>query len=110
MPDGSFFASGTWTAIQLITFQPYGCGVVFGDPIPPDLCGGAVKFRATFSTPIGELPGVITVFCVVGDKVPASIGGPFNEGVTVDGPGIVNFNHPWWRRQHLHPDELTLRT
>ncbi len=110
MPDGSFFASGTWTAIQLITFQPYGCGVVFSDPIPPDLCGGAVKFRATFSTPIGELPGVITVFCVVGDKVPASIGGPFNEGVTVDGPGIVNFNHPGWRRQHLHPDELTLRT
>jgi hypothetical protein len=34
------------------------------------------------------------VFCVVGDKVPASNGGPFNEGVTVDVPGIVNFNHP----------------
>ena len=31
---------------------------------------------------------------VVGDKVPASIGGPFNEGVTIDVPGIVNFNHP----------------
>ena len=30
---------------------------------------------------------------MVGDKVPASIGGPFNEGVTVDVPGIVNFNH-----------------
>jgi uncharacterized membrane protein len=94
LPDGSLFASGTWTATQLISFQPYGCGVVFGDPIPPDLCGGAVRFRATFSTPIGELSGVITVFCVVGDKVPASIGGPFNEGVTVDVPGIVNFNHP----------------
>ena len=94
LPDGSLFASGTWTATQLISFQAYGCGVVFGDPIPPDLCGGAVKFAATFSTPIGELPGIVTVFCVVGDKVPASIGGPFTEGVTVDVPGIVNFNHP----------------
>jgi hypothetical protein len=85
---------GTWTATKLISFYAYGCGVVFGDPIPPDLCGGAVRFRATFSTPIGELPGTITVFCVVGDKVPASIGGPFNEGVTVNVPGIVNFNRP----------------
>jgi hypothetical protein len=94
LPDGSLFASGTWTATQLISFHAYGCGVVFGQPIPADLCGGAVKFRATFRTPIGELPGIITVFCVVGDKVPASIGGPFTEGVTVDVPGIVNFNHP----------------
>ena len=94
LPDGSLFASGTWTATRLISFHAYGCGVVFGDLIPPDLCGGAVKFAATFSTPIGELPGTITVFCVVGNKVPASIGGPFTEGVTVDVPGIVNFNHP----------------
>jgi len=94
LPDGSLFASGTWTATRLISFHAYGCGVVFGQPIPADLCGGVVKFAATFSTPIGELPGIITVFCVVGDKVPASIGGPFTEGVTVDVPGIVNFNHP----------------
>ena len=94
LPGGSLFASGTWTATKLISFHAYGCGVVFGDPIPPDLCGGAVKFAATFDTPLGALPGTITVFCVVGDKVPASIGGPFTEGVTVDVPGIVNFNHP----------------
>jgi hypothetical protein len=94
LPNGSLFATGTWTATQLISFHAYGCGVVFGDPIPSNLCGGVVKFAATFSTPLGELPGVITVFCVVGDKVPASIGGPFTEGVTVDVPGIINFNHP----------------
>ena len=94
LPDGTLFASGTWTATRLISFHAYGCGVVFGDPIPSDLCGGAVKFAATFSTPLGELPGTITVFCVVGNKVPASIGGPFTEGVTVDVPGIINFNHP----------------
>jgi hypothetical protein len=94
LPNGSLYASGTWTATQLISFHAYGCGVVFGQPIPSNLCGGVVKFAAMFSTPLGELPGVITVFCVVGDKVPASIGGPFTEGVTVDVPGIINFNHP----------------
>jgi hypothetical protein len=94
LPDGSLFASGTWTATDLISFQAYGCGEVFGQPIPPDLCGGAVKFRATFSTPIGELPGIVTVFCVVGPKAPASIEHAFTEGVTVVVPGIVNFNHP----------------
>jgi hypothetical protein len=104
LPDGSLFASGTWTATQLISFHAYGCGVVFGNPIPPDLCGGALKFAATFNTPLGELPGTITVFCVVGDKVPASIGGPFNEGVTVDVPGIVNFNHP------VHGDNIYIQT
>ena len=92
--DNSLLASGTWTATQLLSFHAYGCGVVFGNPIPPNLCGGELRFAATFSTPIGELPGVISVFCVIGDKVPASIGGPFTEGVTVVVPGIVNFNHP----------------
>ncbi len=104
LPDGTLFASGTWTATQLLSFHAYGCGVVFGNPIPSDLCGGAVKFAATFKTPLGELPGTITVFCVVGDKVPASIGGPFNEGVTVDVPGIINFNHP------VHGDNIYIQT
>ena len=27
---------GTWTATQLLTYQSYGCGVVFGTPIPPE--------------------------------------------------------------------------
>ena len=94
LPDGSLFAQGTWTATQLISYQSYGCGEVFGQPIPPDLCGGEVKFAATFSTPIGELSGTITVFCVVGPKAPASIEHAFTEGVTVLVPGIVNFNHP----------------
>ena len=104
LPDGTLFASGTWTATGLISFHAYGCGEVFGQPIPDDLCGGAVRFGATFSTPLGELPGTITVFCVVGDKVPSSIGGPFNEGVTVDVPGIINFNHP------VHGDNVYIQT
>ena len=92
-PAGNLFASGTWTATELISFHPYGCGEVLGEAIPPDLCGGAVKFRATFSTPIGELGGTITVFCIVGPKAPSSHNEPSGEGVTVVVPGIVNFNH-----------------
>ena len=91
---GNLLATGTWTATQLISYHSYGCGEVFGTPIPPDLCGGAVKFMATFHTPIGDLSGTITVFCVVGPNAPASIEHAFDEGVTVDVPGIVNFNHP----------------
>ncbi|MGH2357488.1 MAG: hypothetical protein ACRDGJ_05675 [Candidatus Limnocylindria bacterium] len=93
LPDGSLFASGTWTATGLISFHPYGCGEVLGEVIPPDLCGGAVKFAATFSTPFGELDGIITVFCIVGPKAPSSHDDPSGEGVTVVVPGIVNFNH-----------------
>src|SRR5437763_15968727 len=37
--DGTTF-SGTWTVNGLVAFQPYGCGVIFGTPIPPYLCGG----------------------------------------------------------------------
>ena len=94
LPDGTLFASGTWTATGLISFQAYGCGEVFGQPIPDDLCGGAVKFGATFDTPLGDLPGTITIFCVVGPNAPASIEHAFTEGVTVNVPGIINFNHP----------------
>jgi len=93
LADGSLFASGTWTATGLISYQSYGCGVVLGDPLPPDLCGGALKFAATFSTPIGELDGIITVFCIVGPKAPSSHEEPAGEGVTVVVPGIINFNH-----------------
>jgi hypothetical protein len=93
LADGSLFASGTWTATELISYQSYGCGEVLGDPIPPELCGGALKFAATFSTPLGDLDGIITVFCIVGPKVPASHDQPSGEGVTVVVPGIINFNH-----------------
>jgi hypothetical protein len=93
LPDGSLFASGTWTATKLISYQSYGCGEVLGDPIPPELCGGKLKFAATFSTPIGELDGAITVWCIVGPKAPGSHDDPSGEGVTVVVPGIINFNH-----------------
>jgi len=34
-------------------YESYGCGELFGDPIPPDLCGGAVKTSVTL-TPLAR--------------------------------------------------------
>jgi hypothetical protein len=93
--SGNVLATGTWTATGLLNYQSYGCGEVFGDPIPPDLCGGALKMRVTL-TPNGtslQLPGTMTVFCVIGPHAPQSILGPLTEGVTLNVPGIINFNH-----------------
>jgi hypothetical protein len=93
--SGNVLATGTWMATGLINYQSYGCGEVFGTPIPPDLCGGAVKMSVTL-TPTGtslQLPGIMTVFCVIGPHAPQSILGPLTEGVTLDVPGIQNFNH-----------------
>ena len=104
LPSGEVFAMGTWTATKLISFHAYGCGEVLGEPLPPDLCGGAVKFAATFSTPLGELNGIITVFCIVGPKAPSSHNQPSGEGVTVNVPGIINFNHT------VHGDNIFVQT
>lgn len=93
--SGNVLATGAWTATGLINYQSYGCGEVFGDPIPPDFCGGAVKMSVTL-TPTGtslHLPGTLTVFCVIGTHAPQSILGPLTEGVTLNVPGIENFNH-----------------
>ena len=93
--SGNVLATGTLTATRLLKYQSFGCGVVFGTPLPPDLCGGAVKMRVTL-TPEGtslSLPGILTVFCVIGPHPPQSILGPLGEGVTLVVPGIENFNH-----------------
>jgi hypothetical protein len=93
--SGNVLATGTWTATGLINYQSYGCGEVFGTQIPPYLCGGAVKMNVTL-TPTGtslQLPGIMTVFCVIGTHAPHSVLGPLTEGVTLNVPGIQNFNH-----------------
>jgi hypothetical protein len=91
--DGNVIASGTWQATKLLSYHSYGCGELFGDPLPPDFCGGALKMRVLLSTPLGELPGIMTVICVIGPKAPSSVLGPRTEGVTLNVPGVVNFNH-----------------
>ena len=45
-------------------------------------------------TPIGQFPGMLTVFCIVGTQAPSSHNGSKGgEGVTLSVPGIINFNH-----------------
>jgi hypothetical protein len=92
---GTVLATGTWEATDLIAYQSYGCGVVFGTPIDPSACGGRVEMRVMLSTPLGELPGILTVFCVIGPNPPNSIisNGDRSEGATLNVPGVVNFNH-----------------
>jgi hypothetical protein len=94
--DGNVRGAGTWTATSLLSYNFYGCrfipalGVDLGDD---NLCGGAVKMAVVLDTPIGQFPGVLTVFCIVGPQAPASHNTPSGEGVTLNVPGIVNFSH-----------------
>jgi hypothetical protein len=92
---GTVVATGTWEAKGLLDYQSYGCGVVFGTPIPPDFCGGRVAMRVMLTTPFGQLPGILTVICVIGPNPPNSIisSGDRSEGATLSVPGIINFNH-----------------
>jgi hypothetical protein len=91
--------TGTWTATDLLSFEFYGCGVVpsIGATLPPDFCGGVLKMRVVFR-PAGtslEIPGIITVFCVIGPQAPPTHDNPTEpgeEGVKVVVPGIANFN------------------
>jgi hypothetical protein len=84
---GGGSVSGTWTVNRLVDFQPYGCGVIFGTPIPPELCGGRVSLDVTLTGPAGSLPGRITIYCLIGSPPPSA-----EEGVRVVVPGIANFN------------------
>ena len=95
-PAGNPRGGGTWTATQLLSFNFYGCrfipalGVDLGDD---NLCGGAVKMAVVLDTPGGQHQGVLTVFCIVGPHAPTSHNDPSEEGVTLNVPGVINFNH-----------------
>jgi hypothetical protein len=93
---GAVVGAGTWVARELISFHFYGCRFIpaldvdLGDD---NLCGGAVKMSVDLITPDGTLPAILTVFCIVGPKAPASHNTPPGEGVTMTVPGVINFNH-----------------
>jgi len=89
---GTVIATGTWEASELLGYQSYGCGIVFGDPIPDNLCGGRVTMRVVLTTPLGQLPAILTVICVIGPNPPNSIEATRGEGATLNVPGIINFN------------------
>jgi hypothetical protein len=86
---GSF--STTWTATELLAFQPYGCGLApTGDPLPANFCGGRVEMRISIATPSGPLDAILTVICLISDngQLPAQA----EEGIRLMIPGVVNFN------------------
>lgn len=92
--DGNVVATGTWQATKLRTYQSYGCGVVLGNELPANFCGGKLKMRVLL-TPEGtslQIKGTLTVFCIIGPNPPASHDDPSGEGVTLVVPGIANFN------------------
>jgi hypothetical protein len=84
--DGTTF-SGTWTVNGLIAFQPYGCGVIFGTPLPPDLCGGRVVLDITATTPFGPQSAQLTIYCEIGSPPPSS-----EEGITAVVPSVGSFS------------------
>lgn len=49
--------------------------------------------RATLTAGGATFGGILTVFCIVGPKAPSSHNTPPGEGVTLDIPGVINFNH-----------------
>jgi hypothetical protein len=84
--DGTSF-SGTWTADALIDFQPYGCGQVFGNPLPSNFCGGRLVLAVTATTPFGLSSGQLTIFCVIGNPPPS-----VEEGIAAVIPSVGDFN------------------
>jgi hypothetical protein len=82
--------TGTYTVGGLVDFQPYGCGIVFGTPIPPELCGGRLVLQVTLvpdANPSLSLRGLLTIYCVIGEPPPSA-----EEGIRLVVPGVINFN------------------
>src|SRR5436309_14310731 len=53
---GTVLASGTWEATGLLDYQSYGCGVVFGNPIPANLCGAGSRCGSCSRHPTAYCP------------------------------------------------------
>jgi hypothetical protein len=95
--DGNVLAHGTWTATSLMSFSFYGCRFIPAlgvDTGSDDFCGGAVKMAIVIHVGTAEFPAMLTVFCIIGPQAPSSHNGSMGgEGVTMNVPGIINFNH-----------------
>ncbi len=92
LPDGTVFATGTFTANALISFQFYGCT----DQLVPGmtLCGGLAKLDVTMN-PSGtslQLPATLWVDCLIGDKIPSDGAPARHEGIRLNVDGLINFN------------------
>jgi hypothetical protein len=91
---GNVTSSGTWAAQSLSSFVSYGCGILSGNPIPPNFCGGEALIQVQLST--GQ-SAVLDVACLVGTP-PAGK----HEGIRLAVQGGPNFN------QQVHGQTLFL--
>ena len=95
LTDDGTTVSGTYEAVDTISFQPYGCGVLLGEPIGPNECGGVLKLRVVL-TPDGggpQMEGILRIICIIGDfagQVDKS--NLATEGIELRVPGIDNYN------------------
>lgn len=84
---GGLVGDGTWTATGVESFTFWGCGA---EGLPPNFCGGLlvlnVHLVATGGAP--QADGVLTVTCLIGANVPAGE----EEGITLNVPGLINFD------------------
>lgn len=90
--QGNVLGSGTWVATHLLSFQPYGCGVVLGFPIPPNLCGGKLMLRVLLTSGSDQFDGVLWVFCIIGPNPPNNHDDFDGEGARLNIVGVNNFN------------------
>lgn len=86
---GAVKGFGTWTATGLQSFTLSGCD---SGPFPPWACGGLAVLTihitsTSTSTSVGQVErnGTIAINCLIG-------GGPGAEGITLNIPGVVNFD------------------
>ncbi len=87
LANGTEFASDTWKATELIAFVSY--GDASAQDLPSNLFGGMAKMRVEIF--VGEThvaDGILTIFCSLGDKIPAV----HREGITLVVQDVINFN------------------
>ncbi len=70
----------------LVDFQPYGRGVVFGNPLPPDLCGGRLVLRVSL---VPDANPSLSLDDLLPDRRTAA---ERRGGIRLVVPGVVNFN------------------
>jgi hypothetical protein len=92
--SGDLVGKGTVEVHRIVAFQFYGCGVIFGEPIPPDYCGGRAIMEAHLVGHLASDPSVtieadalLTIECEIGYPPSGS-----SEGVTLNVKDFINFN------------------
>jgi hypothetical protein len=85
---GHVLFTGTWTAVEVLSFHSYGSGAVQG--LPQEFEGGQLMLRVLMDPgePGGaRFPAILWVHCLLGDKIPQGS----EEGIRLNVPGVLNF-------------------